>query len=446
MTVSLDIKPDSSDLAACPSCDLLTIVPPLPDSHYLACKRCGAKVKLVRKHSVERVLILSLSGLFLYLPAMLLPLMALSAIGLTEDGNILETSLDFFHNGYYFVSLMVLVTAVIIPFLKLFIPFTLALFISLNKSYKVLKSLLIFLKHLDEWGMVEVYLLGILVTLIKMGDLASISYDYGFFCFIGLVLLSISTIVCLDYDLFWQHLDAKKEAKPTPKIRFILAKLKTNPDLQITAETAGLIRCHDCGMLIEKKKDSKDYCSRCSSRVHSRKPSSINRTWALVITSLILFIPANTLPIMRVDYLGIPDRSTILDGIIYFFKEGSYGIGLIILVASILVPLFKIIGILINLVTIHLRVDHFLSQKTKMFRFIEFIGRWSMLDIFVIAILSVLVDFGFLTSIHTAPGATYFCMVVVLTMSAAIVFDPRIMWDRCTPTPSPNLHALIHHE
>lgn len=136
---------------------------------------------------------------------------------------------------------------------------------------------------------------------------------------------------------------------------------------------------------------------------------------------------------MEVSFLGVPDRSTILDGIIYFLKHGSIGIGLIILIASILVPLYKVMGLVIILISIRSGKNRHLKQKSKMFRIIEFIGRWSMLDIFVVALLSVLVDFGFLTSIHTAPGATYFCTVVVATMCAAIVFDPRILWDRCDP-------------
>lgn len=136
---------------------------------------------------------------------------------------------------------------------------------------------------------------------------------------------------------------------------------------------------------------------------------------------------------MEVSFLGVPDKSTIMDGILYFFEDGAYGIGLVIFTASILVPLFKMIGLIINLVTIQSRKNHFLKQKTKMFRFIEFIGRWSMLDIFVIALLTVLVDFGFFTSIKTAPAATYFCIVVICTMVAATLFDPRIMWDKCAP-------------
>jgi paraquat-inducible protein A len=136
---------------------------------------------------------------------------------------------------------------------------------------------------------------------------------------------------------------------------------------------------------------------------------------------------------MQVDFLGVPASSTILDGIIYFFQEGSLFIGLIILVASVLVPLFKIVGLAILLLSRRPCGIFLLQQKARMFRIIAFIGRWSMLDIFVIALLAALVDFGFFTTINVAPAATYFAVVVTLTMLAALTFDPRLMWDRCVP-------------
>ena len=205
---------------------------------------------------------------------------------------------------------------------------------------------------------------------------------------------------------------------------------ETFPGNEITAREAGLILCHDCHKLIaNRSEEAPAKCPRCSASLHLRKPSSISRTWALVLTALILSFPANILPIMRVDFLGVADYSTIMDGIIYFFAEGSYGIGIIILTASVLVPCFKIIGIILILISIHFKWKSWLRHKTLLFRAIEFIGRWSMLDIFVIALLQVLVNFGSLTTIETAPAATYFTGVVLTTMSAAITFDPRLLWD-----------------
>ena len=198
----------------------------------------------------------------------------------------------------------------------------------------------------------------------------------------------------------------------------------------ITAREAGFLLCHDCHKLIaDKGEDTPERCPRCNAAIHPRKPDSITRTWALVITAAVLSFPANMLPIMRVDFLGTADYSTIMDGIIYFFQTGSYGIGAVILTASILVPCFKIIGLILILLSIHFKWKTWLRHKTLLFRAIEFIGRWSMLDIFVIALLQTLVSFGNLTSIETAVAATYFTGVVLSTMFAAITFDPRLLWD-----------------
>ncbi len=197
-----------------------------------------------------------------------------------------------------------------------------------------------------------------------------------------------------------------------------------------TGKELGLALCHDCHLTVfMSSEDREQFCPRCNAKVHFRKPNSISMTWAFLITSIILLFPANLLPIMKVSYMGSDELSTIMDGIIYFFKEGSYGIGLVILVASVLVPIFKVIGILMILLSIHFRWKSWLRHKTLMFRFIKFIGRWSMLDIFVIALLSALVNFGFLTTIEAAPAAPYFCGVVISTMLAAESFDTRFLWD-----------------
>jgi len=421
----------ASSITACPGCDLLLPAPAVPDGRYLACGRCGTVLSKSYRHSLDRVLALSCAGLLLYLPAMFLPLMTLSSLGIKEKASVVDSCIGFFTNGYILVSFIVFLTAVIVPFLKIFLPFITAVSIKTGRRSPLLIRAFKFHKHLEDWGMVEVYLLGILITLIKMGDVASIDFNLGFFCFIGLVLLSMAVTVSLDRQLFWHCLDRSKN-RQEGELEQISSGIQSLPSQERTAAGFGIIRCQDCGKLV-KENGSTSACPRCTAPLHYRRKGSLARTWALVLTSLILFLPANMLPIMKVEFLGIPDSSTILDGIIYFLKEGSITIGLIILSASILVPLFKIIGLMIILLTIRSGKNRYLKQKSKMFRFIEFIGRWSMLDVFVIALLSVLVDFGFLTSIHTAPGATYFCFVVIATMTAAIVFDPRIMWDRCDP-------------
>jgi len=200
----------------------------------------------------------------------------------------------------------------------------------------------------------------------------------------------------------------------------------------LTGKDAGLVLCLECNKILQYEEPEEGcllLCPRCGAEVHFRKPDSIARTWALVVTAVVLYFPANMLPMMRVDFMGSPDYSTIMDGIIYFFKEGYYFVGSVILTASILVPVFKIIGIILILCSIHFRWKRWLRHKTSMLKFIEFIGRWSMLDVFVIALLGVLVNFGFFTSIQAADAATYFTGVVIFTMLAAINFDSRLLWD-----------------
>ncbi len=198
----------------------------------------------------------------------------------------------------------------------------------------------------------------------------------------------------------------------------------------LTGMDAGLFLCHECHYVVKAGDEAENLkCPRCHSAIHPRIPNSLAHSWAFVITSLVLLFPANMLPIMAVEYMGSSECSTIMDGIIYFFKEGSYGIGTVILVASVLVPVFKIVGIIMILVSIHFRIESWLRHKTLMFRFIEFIGRWSMLDIFVIALLTALVNFGFLSTIVAAPAAPFFCGVVISTMLAAEFLDTRLIWD-----------------
>ncbi len=414
-------------LTACEGCDLLLPATEPPPGHSTVCPRCDTTISGRSTHSIAKTLALSISGLLLYLPALTLPLMTFESLGFRDSTNIVESILIFFHTGYYFVAFMMLISALIFPLVLLALIFTLSLHLRLKRYPPFLAQIFRTYLKLEEWAMVEVYLLGVMITIIKMSGNAAIYYHPGIFCFSALVLISMAITTVIDKDFFWKKIE-KGGKKPHP--RQIEFSSTAEPEL-ITAAENDLLLCHTCHKLSPA---FTTLCPRCGDNLHSRKPKSIARTWALVLTSILFFIPANIMPIMRVDLLGIPDRSTILDGIVYFFQSGSYFIGFIIFTASILVPMFKMVGLLILLLSTRPCSTKHLRQKAKMFRFIAFIGRWSMLDIFVIALLSVLVDFGFLTSIHAAPAATYFCFVVAATMLAAITFDPRIMWDKSTST------------
>jgi paraquat-inducible protein A len=203
-----------------------------------------------------------------------------------------------------------------------------------------------------------------------------------------------------------------------------------NPASTITAREAGLIHCLSCHLLIKPGvRNVRVPCPRCGASLEFRKLASIERTWALLITSLIFLFPANLLPIMNVTYLGDKTPNTILDGIEQFIQAGDYFIALIIFFASILVPVSKVVGIMLIMISVQKKWKTWLRHRTLMFRMIKFIGRWSMLDVFVIAILVALVNLGTLTTITPAPAASYFAAVVVFTMLAANTFDTRLIWE-----------------
>ena len=414
----------SQHLLACPHCDLLMRETPLPERSALCCPRCGCTLRKNKPDSLHRTLALCVTGILMYFPAIFLPLLTMEKLGMKEAGDVIQTIIGLYQSKYFFVAISVLLSSVAFPAALFLLLFTVCVQLLTNTVNRFTQDLFRIFLHLEEWAMVEVYLFGILVTIFKMSGNVEIFYNSGFFCFTALVFITLGLNAVCDHHTFWHLIAEKSQQNNQPP------EYPENWPAGTTAAEAGLSLCLTCHHL---QPTGNSHCQRCGSRLYLRKPNSISSTWALVLTSSLLLLPANILPIMEVDFLGVPSSSTIMDGILYFFEEESYGIGLIIFTASVLVPLFKILGLIILLHTVHFRQKILLRQKTQMFRCIAFIGRWSMLDIFVIAILNMLVQFGILSSIHAAPAATYFCIVVAATMLAAISFDPRIMWDSRSP-------------
>jgi len=194
-----------------------------------------------------------------------------------------------------------------------------------------------------------------------------------------------------------------------------------------------LIACSVCHQLLKysPKKDKNTIlcCPRCKSKVQSRRHNSIQQTWALVIASIIFIIPANLLPMMHVDTFAGSQSDTIMSGVIYFIQSGSWPIALVIFVASIFVPVLKIMILLYLLISVQLGSCKRHRQRKRLYVLTEFIGRWSMVDIYVVAVMVALVYFKGITTIHAGTGANYFMLVVICTMVAAMRFDPRLIWD-----------------
>jgi paraquat-inducible protein A len=170
-------------------------------------------------------------------------------------------------------------------------------------------------------------------------------------------------------------------------------------------------------------------CAHCGLQLHPRKPHSLSRTLALLIAAAILYAPANLLPILETTSPFGSQRDTIMSGAVYLWSNGSWPLAVVILIASILIPLAKLLALGALLLSVHRRWRWARLQRARLYRMIERVGRWSMTDIFVAAIVSTLVQLRGLATIRVGPAAAAFGAVVVLTMMATRTFDPRLIWD-----------------
>ena len=199
---------------------------------------------------------------------------------------------------------------------------------------------------------------------------------------------------------------------------------------QQTARQAGMIGCHTCSLLVRLPATcGPSHCPRCGASLQLRKPASLTRTWALILTSAILYIPANILPIMTVTRFGQGEPDTILSGIQHLLESGLWPLAMLIFFASIVVPLMKLGVLVFLLLSVQKQSSWHLRERTTLYRVMEMFGHWSMVDIFLISILTALVQLGALTSVEPGSGATFFGAVVVFTMLAAKSLDPRLIWD-----------------
>jgi paraquat-inducible protein A len=194
-----------------------------------------------------------------------------------------------------------------------------------------------------------------------------------------------------------------------------------------TAAAAGLACCHTCYGLVAADERR---CPRCRTRVHLRLPNSLQRTMALVLTAALLYIPAMTLPIMTTVNLGEATDSTVVGGVVILWRMGSYAIAGVIFIASVCVPIGKLIVLSLLCWMARYGPAGYARQHTVLYRLTELVGRWSMIDVFVVAILVALIKLGDVLSFYPGLAALAFTVVVIVTMLAAETFDPRLLWDR----------------
>jgi len=401
--------------SVCHECDLLVAVPTLQEGEQALCPQCGNVLAHLPNNPRVGPPVFALTSIIMLMCANVLPFLAINAQGMVNSMSLFEAASVLFSEEYRVLSVLVFLCMQLLPLCCLGLVCYLYLGFRLRRRPPPLAaSATRWLFLLLPWSMVEVFLVGVLISLIKIASLAQISVGSGFWCFCVFSLSYLKSMLYLDKGWMWEQIRG-----PMPEIPLLLEGQN--------ALAQGVTHCHGCdGILLADAVR----CPRCQSVVHTRIPHSIEYCVALLITSCILYIPANLLPIMVTESLGTNIYSTILGGVILLWNMGSYPIAIVIFVASVLVPIAKILALFWLCYTVRKGEVHHRRGRTRLYRLTEFVGRWSMVDVFVVAILVALIRMGKLMSIYPGAAAMAFAGVVVVTMVAAMLFDPRLIWDR----------------
>jgi paraquat-inducible protein A len=400
-----------SGIAECHECGLRYEIDRLTPGSTALCQRCGATLLKIPVGSLDRSLALATGGLVLIVIANAMPFMSMKIQGLLQQANLITGALALLDQGMWPLAVVVAATTVAAPLLKLGAIFYVLAGLRLARPPRHLPQVFRWIEMLRPWAMIEVYLLGVFVAYVKLIDLATIEIGVAFYALAILMVVMVAIDIVLSPELVWAAMERHG----------IVTVPRASPGQR-------LVLCETCS-LVAPMSDHGAPCPRCGAHRHWRKPESLARAWALLITAVILYIPANVYPVMTVISFGSGSPDTILSGVEELALAGMWPLALLVFFASITVPVLKIVGLGILLITTQ-RGSHWrLRDRTVLYRLVESVGRWSMIDIFMISILVGLVRLGSLATIEPGVGAIAFAAVVITTMIAASCFDPRLMWD-----------------
>lgn len=418
------------DTVACRECELQQRVPPLPPGGKAACARCKMTIARNPVDPIDRPLALAITAAVVFLIANLSPLMGMSVAGLDSSTTILGAARETWLRGSELAAVSVAFCAVVAP--GLFIAFMLLMLLAARRppAPRWVGRLLRLSESVQPWSMSEVMLLGVLVALIKVSQFATVVSGVGLFALAVLVVLLATLGSSFDSNVIWQRIVWADGTRPVPMEPGLA---KRSGALSITGEEStpcGLVSCTSCGLLSRPAPNAqRGHCPRCGVKLTEASHASVQVTWALLIAAAILYIPANSLPVLVSTSLGSSQSDTIISGVAYLYQSGSWPLALIVLVASVIVPLGKIVVLAYLLITVQLGSVKNNRDRTRLYRTVEFVGRWSMLDVFVDAFIVALVQLEPLMSVEPGPGVAVFMSVVVLTVFAARSFDPRLIWN-----------------
>lgn len=405
----------SAEHIACHCCDLIVEVPTINPGHKAHCPQCAHLLSSQTFNSIDKACAFSFSALLFLLLSLPFPFLAFHSQGREQQVSLLQSGYDLLQLGFPLLALLLSVFILIIPALLLCSYLVLLIPLRNGKAYPWSYSLARRLFSLHPWGMAEVFLIGVLVSLVKIAGMAELIIGMSFWAYVLFALCLIATITSVDNLQLWHMLDKVSGIERSPPAHSYGS-----------ARQQKLHSCHTCGLVHPL---SQTHCTRCDSELHQRIPYSLQKTWAYLLTGILLYIPANLYPIMHTTLLGADEPSTILGGVVLLWQHGSYPIALVVFVASIVVPLAKMLALLWLVISVQMGQQHRIEERIWMYRMTEIVGRWSMIDVFVVAVLVALVQLGGLASIQPGIAATAFAGVVILTMLSALSFDPRLIWD-----------------
>jgi len=402
-------------LIICHECDLLQREIPLLPGGAALCARCGAKLYRKANRSIDYTLALTMTAVIVFILANAYPIIGLQIQSTRNDTSILSAVYTLWIQGMEIVACLVFFTTFLVPLVQLGVMAHILLALKRDRKPAGFNAIMRVLQHFNPWGMVEVFIIGVIVALVKLTHYGSLIPGIALWSLGILTVLLAATASSFNIHDIWEQ---------------VYPSHRQAGEALTAAAVGSLLSCHVCGLVTQGAPHGEEArCPRCSAPLHSRKPDSIARSWAFLLAAYVLYIPANVLPIMKASSIFGSQDDTIMSGIIYLWHSGSWDLALVVFIASILVPLMKLIALTLLLLSVQRRSVWQPLQRTKLYRIVELVGRWSMLDIYVVAMLAALVQIGSLATINAGPAALAFGAVVVLTMFAAMEFDPRLIWD-----------------
>ncbi|PND34089.1 paraquat-inducible membrane protein A [Achromobacter pulmonis] len=408
---------DRQPLIECEHCASIYRRHQLEPDETANCARCGATLWRYSGLSLSNWLALAIAALIVFGVANAYPVASMSVQGMTQQASLLDAISITWRQGHWVVAVMTGLAGFALPLLQLGVLLWVLGPLSRGREPLAFRPAMRLLGILRPWCMVPVFLLGVLVAVVKLAGMAAVSPGIGLGAF-GILTILLTMLGRLSPHALWRY------AEDTGVVPVHVPQ--AGPDRVLTG-------CHVCGQVQalprEADPEALHHCVRCDALVHHRKPDHLARTWALLLAAIVFYIPANVLPVMKVSSVLGDSAHTILGGVVELWEMGSWDIALIVFIASVVVPLTKLLAIILLLLTEQWRSTTNLRPRTRLYQMVEFIGQWSMLDVFVVILLAALADFQGLMEISAGAGAAAFGVVVILTMLSAMSFDLRRSWD-----------------